>query len=224
MIRSSEHRPPGGKDVSVLSRPQLLDTPENSYFNARSVGSESFLNTAYIHSHKRRKYVDPSSSGAPTERVFDRVGFFDTSFDACEDVRFNYRCARRLPIFHLVEACGSLLSAVVARRVSGKCRYGTGRSAWREFPEPDPGLDLRCSRAACPSGILSCLLGDPVSVPRYVIAYACAVLVFTLAICMGWMELRDAPAAFSSSFTRLGLGILARSNCFPSVDPKGKIA
>ena len=36
--------------------------------------------------------VDPTSSGAMYKRtVFDKIGYFDEDFDACEDVDFNYR-------------------------------------------------------------------------------------------------------------------------------------
>lgn len=36
--------------------------------------------------------VDPTSSGAMYRRdVFEKVGYFDERFDACEDVEFNYR-------------------------------------------------------------------------------------------------------------------------------------
>ena len=37
-------------------------------------------------------FVDPTSSGAMyTREVFEKVGYFDEKFDACEDVDFNYR-------------------------------------------------------------------------------------------------------------------------------------
>jgi hypothetical protein len=36
--------------------------------------------------------VNPMSAGALYRRsVFDRIGYYDESFDACEDVEFNYR-------------------------------------------------------------------------------------------------------------------------------------
>jgi succinoglycan biosynthesis protein ExoA len=39
-------------------------------------------------------FVDPASSGATYRRaVFERVGMYDESFDACEDVEFNTRVA-----------------------------------------------------------------------------------------------------------------------------------
>ncbi len=86
------------KGVEVLSRPQFLDTPENTFFQkAVSLARKSTIghgldSTIYT---TEEKYVDPSSSGATYKReVFYKVGNFDTEFDACEDFEFNFRCAR----------------------------------------------------------------------------------------------------------------------------------
>jgi len=86
------------KQVFILSRPQLLDTPDNSYFQqAISLARNSWIGhrgDSTIYS-KKEGYVDPSSSGASYRKeVFEKVGYFDLSFDACEDVEFNYRCAK----------------------------------------------------------------------------------------------------------------------------------
>jgi succinoglycan biosynthesis protein ExoA len=86
------------KRVSVLSRPQFLDTPDNTFFQCavamarkhplgHGLDSTIYTNT--------EGYVDPSSSGASYRReLFDEVGNFDDQFDACEDVEFNYRIAQ----------------------------------------------------------------------------------------------------------------------------------
>jgi succinoglycan biosynthesis protein ExoA len=86
------------QQVSILSRPQFLDTPENSLFQSavslarKSVIGHGLDSTIYT---VEEKYVDPTSSGATYRKeVFDRVGYFDPSFDACEDVEFNYRCSQ----------------------------------------------------------------------------------------------------------------------------------
>ncbi len=86
------------KNVSVLSRPQFLDTPDNSFFQkAVSLVRKSAIghgpgSTIYT---KNDMYVDPSSSGATYKReVFEKIGYFDEHFDACEDVDFNYRAAQ----------------------------------------------------------------------------------------------------------------------------------
>lgn len=86
------------KQVFVLSRPQFLETPENTFFQRavalarRSLVGHGLDSTIYT---VEDKYVDPTSSGATYRKeVFQRVGYFDLSFDACEDVEFNYRCAQ----------------------------------------------------------------------------------------------------------------------------------
>jgi succinoglycan biosynthesis protein ExoA len=85
-------------NVSVLSRPQFLDTPDNSYFQGavaaarRSVLGHGLDSTIYL---GEERPVDPTSSGASYKReVFEKVGYFDENFDAAEDVEFNYRVAR----------------------------------------------------------------------------------------------------------------------------------
>ncbi len=121
------------KQVMILSRPQLLDTPENTFFQrAVSLARKSAIGhglDSTIYSLEDR-YVDPTSAGASYRReVFDRVGNFDPCFDACEDVEFNYRCARA--------GFRSFTSADVAVHYYPRpklralflqmCRYGAGR-------------------------------------------------------------------------------------------------
>jgi succinoglycan biosynthesis protein ExoA len=86
------------QNVSVLSRPQFLDTPENSHFQQavslarKSVAGHGLDSTIY---NDRDELVDPTSSGASYRReVVDKVGRFDERFDACEDVEFNHRVAK----------------------------------------------------------------------------------------------------------------------------------
>jgi glycosyltransferase involved in cell wall biosynthesis len=83
------------KQVSVLSRPQFLDTPENSDFQKavsaarKSLFGHGLDSTIYL---KEEKYVDPTSSAASYKsEVFEKAGFFDENFDAAEDLEFNYR-------------------------------------------------------------------------------------------------------------------------------------
>jgi GT2 family glycosyltransferase len=67
--------------------------------------------------------VSPVSSGAMYRRaVFERVGNFDTAFDACEDVEFNYR----------VEAAGLLAWSSPKLAVAYEPR-GTYRGLWRQM-------------------------------------------------------------------------------------------
>jgi len=82
-------------NAECLGRPQPLDPPNINDFQkavavARSSkighGSDSYIYSGY------EGYVSPVSHGAVYHRkVFDKVGFIDERFDACEDLEFNYR-------------------------------------------------------------------------------------------------------------------------------------
>ncbi len=82
--------------ADCLSRPQPL-VPSQDGMTARAVAAartspfgHSVHSTIYDNSERK---VAPTSSGAMYHRrTFEKVGNFDTRFDACEDVEFNYRC------------------------------------------------------------------------------------------------------------------------------------
>ena len=130
------------KQVSVLSRPQYLDTPENTTFQKavalarRSQLGHGLDSTIYT---DKEMYVNPASSGAAYRReVFDRVGYFDERFDASEDYEFNCRLHK-----YGYESFTSLKLAVYyyPRKTFGALfkqmsRYGTGRfRLFRKYPE-----------------------------------------------------------------------------------------
>jgi glycosyltransferase involved in cell wall biosynthesis len=81
--------------ADCLGRPQPLDPPGLTTFQeavalARASrighGSDSLIYGEH------EGYVSPVSNGAAyRRRVFDAVGYVDESFDACEDVEYNYR-------------------------------------------------------------------------------------------------------------------------------------
>jgi GT2 family glycosyltransferase len=121
------------KDVSILSRPQFLDTPENDFFQrAVSLVRKSLIGhglDSTIYSTKE-EYVDPSSSGATYKKeVFEKIGYFDENFDASEDYEFNYRAAlaglrsftsMKLAVYYYPR---STLSGLFKQMI----RYGIGR-------------------------------------------------------------------------------------------------
>ena len=130
------------KDVSVLSRPQFLETPDNTTFqkavafvrkSALGHGLDSTIYTA------EDKYVNPASSGATYKReVFEKVGYFDERYDASEDYEFNYRVAQagyraftslKLAVYYYPRnTLGALFKQMA--------RYGTGRfRLFRKHPE-----------------------------------------------------------------------------------------
>ncbi len=83
--------------ADTLGRPQPLDAPDPTPFQqAVSTARSSRLGhnpDSDIYSAEA-KFVAPQSTAVVYRRgVFERVGLFDQSFDACEDVEFNQRVA-----------------------------------------------------------------------------------------------------------------------------------
>jgi succinoglycan biosynthesis protein ExoA len=121
--------------ADCLARPQPL-TSSNASSTQKAIaaarasalghGTDSTIfNTTY------EGPVDPTSSGAIYRReVFDRIGFYNEAFDACEDVEFNHRVKRagmkcwispKLTVnYHPRNSLGQLFSQML--------RYGIGRA------------------------------------------------------------------------------------------------
>lgn len=84
-------------DAIALARPQHLDVPEMDESSKAywiSVARKTWLGhstKSFIYG-EHEGFVDPTSSGFAYHRsLFEKVGYFDESFDAAEDVEFNYR-------------------------------------------------------------------------------------------------------------------------------------
>ncbi len=82
--------------ADCLCRPQPLSMEGNSFFqNAVAHARATSLGhgrDSTIYDTKFEGPVNPCSAGAMYRRaVFERVGYYDESFDAAEDVEFNYR-------------------------------------------------------------------------------------------------------------------------------------
>jgi succinoglycan biosynthesis protein ExoA len=82
--------------AECLCRPQPLNIEGNGLFqNAVALARSTTLGHArdsMIYDTAYEGVVNPCSAGAMYRRtVFKRVGYFDESFDAAEDVEFNYR-------------------------------------------------------------------------------------------------------------------------------------
>jgi glycosyltransferase involved in cell wall biosynthesis len=78
-----------------LGRPQPLDPPGiNVFQEAVSLARASKVGhsgNSFIYSNYEG-YVSPVSNGAMYKKeLFEKVGYVDENFDACEDVEFNYR-------------------------------------------------------------------------------------------------------------------------------------
>ncbi|MGA1863747.1 MAG: glycosyltransferase family 2 protein [bacterium] len=80
--------------VQCLGRPQPLDPPDLTFFQkavALARGSRiGHSNNSFIYSDYEG-FVSPVSVGAIYKKeVFEKIGYVDEDFDACEDVEFNY--------------------------------------------------------------------------------------------------------------------------------------
>ncbi len=123
--------------ADALCRPQPLTLkPQTLFQRAVSLARASDLGHALdstIYTQKER-FVKAASSGAIYRReVFKKIGFFDESFDACEDVEFNTRLDKSgmkafiSPKLTVEYAARKNLSSLFVQLY----RYGVGR--WKLF-------------------------------------------------------------------------------------------
>src|ERR1700752_453634 len=121
--------------ADCLCRPQPLLAPTNSSFGKAVAAARASVlghgRDSLIYDMARSGFVDPASSGAAYHRsVFVKLGLYDESFDACEDVEFNTRVRKagmraytdpRLAIFYEPRSSPSSLFKQMVR-------YGRGRT------------------------------------------------------------------------------------------------
>jgi len=209
------------KNVAVLSRPQFLDTPDNSYFQrAVSLARKSPIghgldSTIYT---REDKYVEPTSSGASYKKqVFEKLNGFDERFDACEDVDFNYRAAKsgyksytsmKLAVYYYPRKSLSTLFSQMAR-------YGVGRFRLaRKHPDSlSLGTLLPASiTIGIPLLILLAILVKPLFYPSIIILglYTAGILLSSLAISFknGFSYLPVLPFIFPTIHFGMGWGFI----------------
>lgn len=84
--------------------------------------------------------VDPTSSGAMYRReVFDRIGYYDETFDACEDVDFNFRVKQaelkaflspKLKVYYYPRSDPASLFRQMFRYGTGRFRFAAKHNQW----------------------------------------------------------------------------------------------
>ena len=212
------------KQISILSRPQLLDTPDNSFFQrAVSLARNSWIGhgrDSTIYSRDER-YVNPCSSGASYRReVFEKVGYFDLSFDACEDVEFNYRCAAagfqsftsmKLAVYYYPRTSLRSFYRQMVRYGMGRFRLARKHPQTLSLTTLFPSLLL----TALPLMGLSCLIWSAMLYPLALVLliYLLAIQLFSVKLAAG----RDAryfftlPAVYLALHAGLGWGFLRES-------------
>jgi glycosyltransferase involved in cell wall biosynthesis len=209
--------------ADCLCRPQPLQTQENDFFQTGVAHARA---TALGHGRDSTIFdleyegpVNPSSAGALYRRsVFNRVGFYDESFDAAEDVEFNHRVFKS----GLVSYISPRLAIEYQPRKSfgalwrQMLRYGQGR--WRLVKKHQDAFSF--SQIIPTMLLLWLLLGAPASllsrpfsrVFAFSLAiYAVIVLFFSFRIAWrhGFALLLNTPAIFVTIHLGLGAGFLA---------------
>lgn len=209
--------------AGCLCRPQPLAAPDNSWFQqvvaqVRSTflghGPES---TIYL--KEFQGYVNPMSSGAIYKRsVFDQIGVFDESFDACEDVEFNYRVHKA----GLRSYLSTSLAVVYRPRATPSAlfkqlfRYGRGRFRF-VLKHPGAASVMQLIPAAFVSWLIvgaAASFASSLAAKLYLaslVAYGVVVLWYSagLGIRHGIRELAVAPLVYALLHTGLGSGFLA---------------
>jgi glycosyltransferase involved in cell wall biosynthesis/GT2 family glycosyltransferase len=212
-----------------LGRPQPLDPPGLSPFQesvalARASrlghGGDSLIYGDW------EGYASPVSNGAAYRReVFDRVGYVNEGFDACEDVEFNYRLQQagltaytspRLTVRYFPRENLGALFAQMRRYGRGRTRfYFRHPRALRLSAIAPPllvGLPVfaaslwslgRAAVAEFPAEIASAIMGLPFA------AYVLLVAWFSLRICRehGWDHFLRLPPIYLAVHVGLGVGM-----------------
>ncbi|MBN1420386.1 MAG: glycosyltransferase [Planctomycetes bacterium] len=212
-------------DVDCLGRPiDLIPSNPTTFARAIVAGRTAPLG----HSGKSFVYREgegpaPAMSMATVyrRRVFDTLGLFDESFDACEDLEFNWRSERaglrtyfsdRLRVRYLARGDFRSLFRQVLRYGHGRFRYVCKHSHAADVET----LILPAFSAAIlalPVVALACVLLPPIAVAVLLAPYVLYVLILAAgsvatAARRGWALLPYLPGVFFTIHFGLGLGFL----------------
>ena len=128
--------------ADCIGRPQPLDvTGATTFQRAIAAARSSRLGhhpDSFIYSSAEGFVPGKSVAVAYRRSVFEKVGFFDEAFDACEDVEFNHRIDRAgLRCFFTPRIAAHYAPRDTVRGLFRQLvRYGRGRvRLWRKHPE-----------------------------------------------------------------------------------------
>ncbi|HEY4309123.1 MAG TPA: glycosyltransferase family 2 protein [Pirellulales bacterium] len=208
--------------ADCLGRPQPLETSQPSTLQ-RAIGIARASRLGHhpaSHVFSKREQVVPAHSVAVAYRrtVFDRVGLFDESFDACEDVELNHRIDRAgmRCVFVPALRVGYHPRATLARLFQQMSRYGRGRMRLlRKHPETFSPLGF------VPALFLLFVLVGALLTPwsrsatwllaTGVASYGLVVVGFSAGLAIRnrcWKELPLLPAVFMTLHVGAGMGVL----------------
>ncbi len=210
-------------NADCLCRPQPLTSAGNTLFqdvlaHARATPLGHGRDST-IFSLDQEGPVNPMSAGALYRRgVFDRIGYYDETFDACEDVEFNYRVWKAGMVSIISPKITVLYRPRTGLRPLARqlMRYGRGRC--RLVRKHEDALTIG---QIIPAALLAWLVigamasfwGKPV-IWLYAISLApwvLAILFFSarLAWRFGWRHLFLAPPIYATIHLSLGAGFLS---------------
>lgn len=209
--------------ADCIGRPQPLDVASASPLQeAIALARSSVLGhhpDSFIYSAEER-FVSPHSVAVAYRRsVFERIGLFDESFDACEDVEFNHRLASaglrcfftpRVAVQYYPRATLKALFCQMAR-------YGRGRvRLLRKYPETFGVLGFTPALfvlGITVGGVLA-LISSPVQVLYFSAVGLYAAIIAATTLLLGIRRnrlslLRWVPLVFVTIHAGAGVGILA---------------
>ena len=208
--------------ADCLGRPQPLEVSQPSNLQrAIGIARASRLGhhpASYVFSSTEREVPAHSVAVAYRRSVFDRVGFFDESFDACEDVELNHRVDRAdmrcvlVPSLRVSYHPRATLRGLFRQMM----RYGRGRMRLlRKHPGTFSPLGF------APAVFLLLVLLGPLAAlwsntaallyAAGLLVYALVVAGFSTAVASGarrWMVCPWLPIVFATLHAGAGTGIL----------------
>jgi succinoglycan biosynthesis protein ExoA len=214
--------------AECLCRPQPLSAPSSSPMgvviaNVRA-SALGHGRDSLIYDMSYSGFVDPASSGASYRKeVFSRIGLYDESFDACEDVEFNTRVRKAgmkaytdpaLAVFYEPRSTVTALFRQMKRYGRGRIRLARKHPDGISISQFAPLVLVLCFAlsAVClallPFRFLPLWLLALPFVP--VVAYLAAVAASSISLALrhGWRYCIDAPAIYLAIHLGLGCGML----------------
>ena len=222
--------------AQCLCRPQPLTSPGNTWFQDTVAYARATLighgRDSTIYATEMEGFVNPTSSGAAYRRsVFERVGLYDESFDACEDVEFNHRVHRAgipsylSPRLMVAYQPRSTLSGLFQQML----RYGRGRFRLMQKHKEAASLS-QLVPAAFVAGLMLLGIGsfasnlDRVTLLVALLSYTALLLGFSapLRVRWGWRSFLVAPIIYLTIHFGFGAGYWAGASqaCWEKVRSK----
>lgn len=170
-----------------------------------------------IYDTSARGWVNPSSSGAAYRRsLIERVGRYDESFDACEDVEFNHRIGQlgvqawlcpEARVDYAARADLRGLWRQMVRYGRGRIRLGRKHPEARSLAQALPALWL----AWLPLALLGTVFAHGawrVASAAGLVLYAAVIAAWSAALAWrhGWRHLAVAPVVYFVIHAGLGAG------------------